>query len=354
MIVWRAMVRPWLSGCFLAAALGGCNDHRYGFFGNEEGSGGEATTTGPEPTTVSPTTVATITMPDPTMPDPSTSTSTTADPSGPGTITTSPTSATVTTVTTDTTGTPGQCGEEPLASDVPQSVTRDNSGLPDAFVHSCVGSGGSDVVFVWTAPFDGVFQFDTVESGIDTVLSVFEGYCGGVELGCDDDTLQLWSEVTAELKFGTTVTIAVDGLGGQVGPIRLNIAAVDEPPPPPPPTCAPIGIGSELGEFVLSTVGGTSVLDSGCGGAGAPEVALVWTPPIAGVFRLETTGSTFDPVLSVRRGACDGPEVTCNDDTVGLEARIELFADPADGPLLVVVDGIGGQSGDVVLAITEG
>lgn len=346
------MLRPWLIACLVVVSAG-CNDHRYGFFGNEEGSGGESTsTTGPDPTTVSPTTVSTITAPDPTVPDPTTTTTTTdpTDPSGPGTVTvtTSPTVPTSATVTTDPTGMPGVCGEEPLASVVPLSTFTDNTGLADQFAMPCIDSFGPDAVWVWTAPFDGVFRFDTVGSSLDTVLTVFEGYCGGGALGCNDDTVQLWSQVDAELLGGTTVTAVVEGLGGQVGHIALNITAVDEPPPPP---CTLIDIGSQLGEFFGDTQFGSDVFNGSCVGVAAPELAFLWTAPFPGTFRLRTFGSNFDPALYVRVGDCDGIEIACNDDDDGLEPQVDIVAAPSDGPLVIFVDGAGQSFGTFTLAI---
>lgn len=359
------MVRLTVSVCLALAVLVGCHDHRYGFFGNEAGSTDDTgtTTTGPDPTTVSPTTVSPTTAPNPTTEpnptspttfDPTTTTTDPTDPSGPGTITvtTQPTTLTdPSTVTTDPTGMPGVCGEEPLPSVVPLDTQGTNSGKDDLFTPPCLQTFGSESVWVWTAPFDGLFSFDTIGSDFDTVLTVLEGVCEGPLLGCNDDTVQLWSNVTTKLGGGTTVTIIVDGLSGQSGTIHLNISEAVEPPPPPP--CVAFDIGSQLGQFGGSTFAGENTEISNCGGDLSPEVAFVWTAPFAGDFRLRTLGSNYDPLLYMRFGECEGFEIACNDDSNGLESEIIVFLTPDDGPMFVFVDGIGGSAGEFTLEISQ-
>lgn len=335
-----------LSVCLALASLGsigsiGCSEHRYGFFGDEEASGSGATeptdTTGPGPTTVSPTTVSPTTV-DPTTPDPS----------GPGTLTLTSEPTTLTSdptsdPTADPTTTP-TCGEVELPSVVPIESFADNSGGLDVFESPCNVGGGPESVWLWTAPFAGEFEFNTFGSPIDTVLTVLEGACGGPSLGCNDDTVQLWSQVRAKLTAGAVVTISVEGLGGGTGPINLNVLQVAEP------GCDAFELVSDVGVFPGSTDGAASVHSSQCGGASAPEVVFRWTPPFSGNFVFRTFGSNYDPLLYVRRGGCDGEELACNDDFDSLESQIALFVGPADGPLFIFVDGVF-ASGDFNLEI---
>ena len=58
-------------------------------------------------------------------------------------------------------------------------------------------------------------------------------------------------------------------------------------------------------------------------------------------------------MLYARFGDCNGPEVLCSDDFNGVEAGFDLFLTPEDGPLLLVVDGLGpGHAGNYTLAIS--
>lgn len=346
MIRSRAMVRP-LSVC-LALAVIGCNDHRYGFFGDEEGSGGGTdTTTGREPTTLSPTTVSPTTVPDPTVPDPTVpdptiGPTTGPDPSGPITITSEPTTSDP---TSDTTSGP-VCGEE-LPSTVPLAVSGNNAGMPDLFHAPCVDGFGGDSVWLWTAPFEGVFEINTIGSNFDTVLTVFEGLCGGPVLECNDDSLQLWSRVTVKLAGGTPLTISVEGLGAQTGSIELNILEAVAS------SCDAVDLGASLGLFGGSTLGMPDMAGSACGGGGSPDTVFVWQPPFAGEFVFRTAGSDFDPVLYVRRGSCEGEELACNDDFDTTESQVQLFLLPEDGPVFIFVDGALGGGGNFFLEIFE-
>jgi hypothetical protein len=345
------MARPTALAVLLV--LVGCSDHRYGFFGDDEASGGPATSSGGTDTAPDPT-VATLTTPDPTAPVPTTDPTTpTSDPTAP-VPTTDPTVATIPdpsdtiTVTSDPTGTPGVCGEQVLPPVLPAQGFGDNVAGGDLFALSC-NSFSSDSVFVWTAPFDGVFRFDTIGSDFDTVLAVFDDFCGGVELGCDDDSVQLWSEVVAKLGGGQTVTLVVEGLGGLEGNVVVTVSASEEPPPP---TCDAIEAGSDLLEVPFSTFDAGSAFQGTCGGENAPERVARWTPPFPGLFRFATQGSDYDPLLHVRRGGCDGVEIGCSDDFDGLEAGLDLFLDPVDGPVFIFVDGAGGSAGSGVFSIS--
>ena len=331
--------------CLVLAAVG-CNDHRFGFFGDKEDteSGETETTSGPETTTVSPTTVSpTVPTTDPTV----------GPTSGPGTITITsepttfpPTDPTID-PTSDTDGT--QCGEQVLPPIAPVSVSGSNAGLADLFVTPCIPSFGPDAVWLWSAPSDGEFVFDTINSGIDTVLTVYDGVCGGPALGCNDDSEQLWSSVTTKLAGGTTVTIVVEGLSGATGPIELNIRPADMPPPP---SCAVNNLGSALGFIDASTQDGVNAEASACGGSESPEVVFMWQAPFPGLFVFRTTGSDFDPVVYVRRGDCEGEELGCSDDFIdGLEASVQLQLGPEDGPVFIFVDGALGSAGKFTLAI---
>ena len=79
---------------------------------------------------------------------------------------------------------------------------------------------------------------------------------------------------------------------------------------------------------------------------------LTWTPTTSGTVTIETCspGTDFDTVLYINQGAVDGPQVTCNDDTVGCSiytgngnwskrgSRV-TFAYTAGETYYVVVDG---------------
>jgi hypothetical protein len=89
-----------------------------------------------------------------------------------------------------------------------------------------------------------------------------------------------------------------------------------------------------------STVGLEDSAQSGCGGAGSPDVGFVFVAPFSGTFSFDTVGSEHDTVLSVRDLASCG-ELACNDDTFGVDALVEVPL-AAGQAVLVVVDGFSG------------
>ena len=328
----------------LALCLGAaCNGHRYGYFGDGEGAGGTSTGEPPDSTSV------TLTAPDPSRPDPTQPDPTRPDPSGPD-----PTTMTTVTVTTDPSGdptsVPGVCGERELPSAVPVQGFSDNFAGHDLFLLGCNPTNAAEAVFVWTAPFDGVFEVHTVGSSFDTVLSLQSGLCGGGELGCNDDAIGAFSSVTTPLAAGQTVTAVVEGVGGQQGDVVISVEAVSEPEPP---LCVVnANIDGLTGDFSGSTVGQGSEWSGACGGLDAPEFVFSWTPPFGGNFRLEITDASFDSVLYVRQSECAGLEIGCNDDANDLRPLLELFVASENGPLLIFVDAVDGGSGGFGLRIT--
>lgn len=267
------------------------------------------------------------------------------------------------------------CPFQDLGSAVGSGVyagSTDRHGDLDA--GSCGGSGAGDASFVWTAPAAGRYRIDTLNSSFDTVLYVQEGdVCGGAELACNDDTgFGLTSKVEVELAAGQTVLITVDGALWDSGFFFLNITealnelscldgsdddgdgAIDCNDADCDCTCPADDLGTALGTPVLR--GSTEFLrnfaSGTCGGADAPDASFVWTAPQDGDYRIHTTGSSFDTLLSVEQGeVCGGDELTCDDDAGGsLTSLVEL--DLAAGQTMVItVDGFGDSAGSFDLSI---
>lgn len=117
----------------------------------------------------------------------------------------------------------GECPDEDVGSVVPQMLMGDNTGLFDDVIQTCGGGGGEDSLFMFTAPDDGTYRFDTAGTGFDTTLSVLD-MCGGNELACNDDIgMVLTSQVDVDLVMGQSVIVVVDSYNGLTGPFNLNI-----------------------------------------------------------------------------------------------------------------------------------
>ncbi len=87
---------------------------------------------------------------------------------------------------------------------------------------------------------------------------------------------------------------------------------------------------------------------------GGHDLAFQLTAPEAGRYDITTVGSSFDTVLSVRRG-CEGAEIACNDDVArGMETGSALTVDlAACETVIVVVDGFGASAmGEVRLRVS--
>lgn len=115
-------------------------------------------------------------------------------------------------------------------------------------------------------------------------------------------------------------------------------------------------LGSALGSVAAgSTAGaGNEYPSTSCqANTNGPELAFAWKPPSDGCYQLDTDGSAFDTVLSVRR-CSDGAEVACDDDDgIGSQSKATLFGAQAAESYVVVVDGFGSLQGDFMLEIVQ-
>ena len=69
------------------------------------------------------------------------------------------------------------CQEAETSSGTGQRIASGNNGAQAArLAPSCAGMG-RDHVILWTAPAAGTYRFDTVGSGLDTVLALYGPQC---------------------------------------------------------------------------------------------------------------------------------------------------------------------------------
>ena len=94
--------------------------------------------------------------------------------------------------------------------------------------HEAGGRGGQNSIWYrWEAPSSGIATIDTTGSNFDTVLAVYtENAIGSLSIGFKNDDIDLGvvqaSRLTFPVTAGVTYGIAVDGFGGEVGPVTLN------------------------------------------------------------------------------------------------------------------------------------
>jgi hypothetical protein len=120
------------------------------------------------------------------------------------------------------------CFDTDLGTAFPQSFGGSNAASVDTFASSC--GGGADYLVRFQATGAGVYTFDTIGSGYDTLLTVYSD-CMGTELGCNDDFAgnpncgsYPCSELSLNLAAGQQVIVAVEGFSGATGAFTLNIA----------------------------------------------------------------------------------------------------------------------------------
>jgi len=123
------------------------------------------------------------------------------------------------------------------------------------------------------------------------------------------------------------------------------------PRPECSPSCPNETIGSALGNPVATgtTDGAGNDSAGNCQGGDAPEIAYRWVAPEGRRFEINTFGSSYDTVLYVRT-SCEGMELACNDDSLGLDSQVFVTV-RAGTELIIFVDGWSTSVGDFVLNI---
>ena len=109
-------------------------------------------------------------------------------------------------------------------------------------------------------------------------------------------------------------------------------------------------LGSPVATVGTQTTG--SDFTGSCGGNNTNDVAFQWIAPYTDYFIFDTEGSTFDTVLYLLDGDCEGSEIACNDNEHDTATHSRVIARMEQGQqVVVVVDGLAGETGDAVLNI---
>jgi hypothetical protein len=264
----------------------------------------------------------------------------------------------------------GQCGPAPSTlcevsaeSDAAPSTLEGMLGqsdgvVTDALELSCGSIAEPDVVFAFTAPEAGSYDFTTAGSGIfDTVLAVINGHaCGGEEIGCnDDDGSDLTSRLVLELAAGQQVLLAVESWGEEQGEIQVHVTATAGSTVIDADSC----VANELPASLPASVAGEAsdqddLLTPSCALYGSAGEALHrFTAEQAGRYRFDTRGSDADTIVQVLDGDCAGEELACNDDSdAGGLAAIADVDLRAGQTVLINVDSLDG-SGNYTLTVDK-
>lgn len=296
------------------------------------------------------------------------------------------------------------CAPIVLGSEVPKTVTGDTTDGVDLWAAKCGVASSPEVLYQFTAPATGRYEFDTFGSNFDTVLSVLKGGCEGEQIACNDDVSSGSGEASAvsvKLAAGESVLVLVEGMD-EAGKFTLHVSASSigdldpccfESPiggcgneaveecvcaldeycctlgwdvlcaelaqtscelscKPPLSDCEVTDLGSTVPQTVTgTTIGALNVLAPSCSTDGSPERLYSFTAPEAGSYGFDTAGSSYDTVVYVLAGTCAGEEKSCNDD-YGQSSQSRAIVTLAEGETVVVaVDGYGGEADDFVLNV---
>jgi hypothetical protein len=235
---------------------------------------------------------------------------------------------------------------------VPETIFGSTSGLGNGFSSECGGEAAPDQAFVFYPPVSGTYHIDTFGSDYDTLLHVFSEYCGGFTMACNDDSVDVQSEVIVDLAAGFAYTIVVDGWGSGAGNYQLNVDLLGGSAN----ICDNVEwLPSEVpvGTFWSSDFNTGDVFQQ-CS-FGTAERSFLWYAPADGSYQVtQTSGQLFSSV-AVLLGGCSEQPVLCQPGPEPIyfdafEGQEIVFVSEWDnfGPqenLELLIDVIGGSPG---------
>ncbi len=221
------------------------------------------------------------------------------------------------------------CPVEDLGNTVPNVVSGDSTQYFDGFESACGGQAGQDAAYLFTAPADGSYTFDTFGSSFESIMYVLDGTCGGSVLACGNEG------TLVTLGAGQQVTVVVDTVY-IAGQFDLHINGLGG-------VCPDSDLGNTVPQAVVGDTSDGDNTDAGsCGGAFSFDDLYTFTAPADGLYAFDTFGSALDTVLYVRDGGCGGAELGCNDDFTDVveQSRVVLGL-AASQTVMLGVDGNG-------------
>lgn len=181
--------------------------------------------------------------------------------------------------------------------------TREATRQPSEPQHAGVG-GSNSIWYIWTAPTNGPFTFDTSGSGFDTLLAVYTGAAFPLTLVTENNDLGISnsaSRVTFDAISNTTYRIAVDGFPGPLsaGALKLSWNGPTRPAIVSQPVSTNLAAGASV-QFNVDAIGpsplhyqwrrsGTNVLND--------ERIFGANSPILNIDKIYTTDSGVYSVI---------------------------------------------------------
>ena len=185
-----------------------------------------------------------------------------------------------------------------------------------------IGTADDDVWFKFVANTVNPIIEVTGSNGFDAIVDLRTGACNGTNIDCADATYNNGTEIinAAGLTIGSTYYIRVYDYGIAT-PEAFTICVHDAPAPPVNDDCAgaiTITQAVTCTPTNGTTVGATETIAAiTCGLAAGDADDDVWFKFVANTTNpiIEVAGiSTFDAVIDLRSGVCDGVNIDCADD----------------------------------------
>jgi hypothetical protein len=239
------------------------------------------------------------------------------------------------------------------------NVDGNTTGTTDDGDATCGGAANSpDLWYRYRPSAAGNVTFTTCDSvaSYDTVVSVFTGTCGALtQVGCNDDSCGLRSNVTLAATAGTTYYVRVAGYNGATGAFKIKATGGGGIAPPFNDDCANRS-GIPLGNTPFTTVGSSTdgPTHAGCNFFGSNQITNdIWfNYPSACDGRLVIStcaGTTYDSKIAVYDGyGCLNYEsrlLACSDDDCGSGQSTVTINAVAGAFYTIRVGGFGGATG---------
>ena len=122
----------------------------------------------------------------------------------------------------------------------------------------------------------------------------------------------------------------------------------------PPLECAEGDLGNMVGEDLASDItdDGYDLVHPSCSFMDALDMSYLWVAPYDGRFAFSILDADYDAVLAIEDIACDGAELACNDDFLGLGSAIALDL-VTDQALRITIDSANVDMGWFALDIED-
>lgn len=249
---------------------------------------------------------------------------------------------------------------------------------PSEFCGGFQNTDAPETVYAWTPAADGTALLSTCGAftNFETVVHVRNGDCEdvGAEVACASLDCSPGSTLEFDVLSGETYFLVVDGYVDSRGDFSLTVV-----PPgagPPRDTCQQLLDDDTLTvesvpyvDTIDTTLATIDEFDPPifCGpNSGSPGAKSVWyrfVAPSIGVYEVDTAGSDYDTVLTVRDD-CDLGDLGC-EDAVGATESVRFpadngdefwievtSADPYGGQLVLTIDAVPPPTNDECAAAT--